>query len=155
MQYIKAILLFSICILEPYCLFAQETTLTAGKDFASSNGNFSFSIGQVVYTSNANSSGSVEQGVQQTYLISILEETQKNISIYPNPTRDFLNLKIENDTLNEYSYKLFDLKGKLLLENQVQSEISQIPMTAFPKSSYSLCVTKGEELIQSFKLTKH
>lgn len=151
----KIVFFIFLYILLPRNLYCQEAVVSSGGDISTTSGKLSFSVGQVIYTANTASSGSVQQGVQQVYLISVIGETQSSISIYPNPITDYLNLKIENYDLSEFSYQLFDLKGKLLMENKVEDEVTLIPMNKFPKSSYSIRVLKGGELTQSFKLTKY
>ncbi|MEJ1770464.1 hypothetical protein, partial [Escherichia coli] len=46
-------------------LKAQESINTSGKTLSSVNGNISYTIGQIVYTTNSSSAGVISQGVQQ------------------------------------------------------------------------------------------
>ena len=70
-------------------LQAQQAVVASGGT-ATGSGTVSYSIGQVVYTTNSNS-GSVAQGVQQPYEISVLTGVKdaKDITlefvVYPNP----------------------------------------------------------------------
>ena len=64
--------------------------------------------------------GSVAQGVQQPFEISVitgLEEAQGiNLSVraYPNPTTDYLTLSISEFDISNLLYQLYDMQGKLL-----------------------------------------
>jgi hypothetical protein len=75
---------------------------------------------KVVYTTNTGTNGSVAQGVQQPFEISNvtgLEEANNIsliVSVYPNPTTDFLILEIEGDVKTQYFVSLYDMQGKLL-----------------------------------------
>ena len=86
-------------------LFGQQAVVTAGAEATGTGGTVSYSVGQVVYQTHASTSGSVAEGVQQPYEISVLSSTKDvagislTCSVYPNPTADYLTLKVENYTL--------------------------------------------------------
>src|SRR6478735_5818225 len=91
---------------------AQESVNSTGGDATGIGGNFSYSVGQVVYTTNSGSLGSVSQGVQQTYEIFIdgVNETLLDISlsVFPNPAADHLTLEISDYNSQKLSYQFFD-----------------------------------------------
>jgi len=101
-------------------LQAQETIPATGGNATGSGGSASYSVGQVVYTTNTGTNGSVAQGVQQPFEISVvtgIEQTKGinlSVSAYPNPATDFLMLKVENYDNGNLSYQLFDMNSKLL-----------------------------------------
>ena len=53
-------------------LQAQESVNATGGNASGSGGSASYSVGQVVYTNNTGTSGSVAQGVQQPFEISVV-----------------------------------------------------------------------------------
>ncbi|MFY8020958.1 MAG: T9SS type A sorting domain-containing protein [Bacteroidia bacterium] len=55
------------------------------------------------------------------------EETNASIQIYPNPTRDYLVIENKKKDLN--SYKIFTLKGELLMEGKLESGNTQISLS--------------------------
>ena len=58
---------------------AQTSVNATGGDASGGGGSVSYSVGQVVYTTHTGTSGSVAEGVQQPYEISVvtgLEEAQ-------------------------------------------------------------------------------
>mgnify|MGYP000474435928 CR=1 FL=1 len=67
-------------------LHAQENAVTTGGEATGAGGTASYSVGQVVYTTNTGTNGSVAQGVQQPFEISttvgINETTINFISNY-------------------------------------------------------------------------
>ncbi len=75
-------------------LQAQTSVNATGTNASGSGGTVSYSVGQVVYTTNTGASGSVAQGVQQPFEISIvtgIEEAKGinlSVSAYPNPTTE-------------------------------------------------------------------
>lgn len=107
-------------------LHAQEVIPASGGNALGSGGSTSYSVGQVVYTTNTGTNGSVAQGVQQPFEISVvtgLEEAQGIIlqcSAYPNPASDYVKLKVENYKTENLIYQLFDLRGKLLEKKKLK-----------------------------------
>lgn len=51
----------------------QQVSTTTGGDAIGSGGTVAYSVGQVVYTTNTDASGTVNQGVQQAYEIFTLD----------------------------------------------------------------------------------
>ena len=81
--------------------YAQQTVPASGGDAVGSGGSSSYTVGQVMYTTNTGANGSVAQGIQQPYEISTLvglEVTDINLELtaYPNPTNNVIHLSIGN-----------------------------------------------------------
>jgi hypothetical protein len=151
-----------------FCLFGSGTTMQAQNTIPASGGNISggggtvsYSVGQVVYTTNTGSNGSVAQGVQQPFEISVVTsvEEAKGISLeivlYPNPATDFIILKIENCEIENLSYQLIDINGNLLLSNKVESNETNIAMSNRVSGTYFLNVTDNKKIIRTFKIIKN
>jgi hypothetical protein len=51
--------------------------------------------------------------------LSVNEPNPQELSVYPNPATDQLNIEIEG----EFEYQVFDLKGKLVLQGKSQKQI--------------------------------
>lgn len=139
---------------------AQEALLTSGQEGSGIGGSSSSSIGQVLYTTNIGSSGSVAQGVQQAYEISTtngIEETSIQLfcSAYPNPTVDNLILTVQNQVNSNLSYQLFDLNGKLIERSPVLEESTTINMASLPPAGYFLKVIQDAKEIKTFKIIKN
>ncbi len=139
---------------------AQESIHTAGGNASSSSGSVSFSIGQVNYTNQSTSAGKISQGVQQPYEIfsvGINEYSQDlQISLYPNPTIHELILSIIDFSNKEFSYDLYDIHGKILLNNKITEENTTIDMSSFATATYFINIKNKEgKNIQIFKVIKN
>ena len=139
---------------------AQQATTASGGDASGSGGTVAYSVGQVVYTSNTDASGTVCQGVQQAYEIFTvgIKETKLNISlsVFPNPTSANLTLQISDYNNEKLSYQLFDMQGKLLNNGQVTAQQTQINTTSLPPATYFINVVDQENKnVQSFKIIKN
>jgi hypothetical protein len=132
-------------------LQAQESVNVTGGNASGSGGSASYSVGQVVYTTNTGTNGSVAQGVHQPYEISVVTgiEEAKGINLtvtaYPNPTTDYLELKVypvgnsnrvESEKLTDLSYQLYDMTGKLLQNKKLTGTETQIDMSNYVPATY-------------------
>lgn len=139
---------------------AQESANSAGGDATGSGGSVAYSVGQVVYTSNTGSSGTIVQGVQHAYEIFTvgIKETDLNISLtaFPNPSTENLTLQISDYNNEKFSYQLFDMQGKQLSNGQVTAQQTQINMNGLPSATYFINVVNHEnKKFQSFKIIKN
>lgn len=142
-------------------LQAQEAIPTTGGNASGSGGTVSYTVGQVAYTTQIGTNGTVAQGVQQPYEISVvsgIEDTeyiQLEFSAYPNPTADLLTLKVENYDNRNLSYQLYDISGKLLKKEKLTENEVTIPMTGFIPAIYFLKVIDNQKEIKTFKIIKN
>ena len=142
-------------------LQAQTSVNATGGNASGSGGTASYSVGQVVYTTNTGTSGSVAQGVQQPYEISVVSaiDEAKGISLsvtaYPNPTTDYLKLEIEKNELKDLSFTLYDVNGKLLQSEKINDTEARIDMSHYIQSTYFVRVFNGNEPIKEFKIIKN
>lgn len=139
-------------------LYAQESVNGSGGEATGTGGTASYSVGQVVYTTATGTNGSVAKGVQQPYEITVTigeNETAINIqmSVYPNPTINFLTLKVE-DT-DKLTYQLLDLQGKVIENKKVMANSTTIKMGKLPKATYFLKVTSDKQTVKTFKIIKN
>ncbi len=142
-------------------LQAQEAIPATGGNASGSGGSVSYSVGQVVYTTNTGTNGSVAQGVQQPYEISVVTglEVAPGINLtclaYPNPTTDFLQLKVESEKLKDLIYQLFDINGKLLENKKVEDDETSIVMSNLVPAIYFLKIIQNNKEVKSFKIIKN
>jgi hypothetical protein len=147
-------------------LQAQEAVLSSGGVAMGSGGSVTYSVGQVVYTYNTDKSGTVAQGVQQPYEISIIPEFDESqgislqCSVYPNPVIYNLTLHFENQVIEDMSFFIYDAKGKRLMTQKIESRETIIFMGNFTPSTYFLKVMKTRpkstiQDVRTFKIIKN
>jgi hypothetical protein len=145
-------------------LQAQTSVNATGGNASGSGGSASYSVGQVVYTTNTGTSGSVAQGVQQPYEISVvtgLEEAKGinlSVSAYPNPTTDYLILSIDASTtlsIQSMSYQLYDMNGKLLQSEKITGNQTSIGMSNLVPANYFVKVIQANKEVKTFKIIKN
>jgi hypothetical protein len=142
-------------------LQAQQVVTTSGGNASGSGGSVSYSVGQIVYTKNTGTNGSVAQGVQQPYEISVVTaiEEAKDISleimVYPNPATDYIKLIIKNYEVQNLKYQLYDSNARLLLSNKIVGNETNIVMSNLMSAIYFLKVTDNNKVIKTFKIVKY
>jgi hypothetical protein len=140
---------------------AQESISAGGGDATGGGGTAGYTIGQVVYTTNTGTTGSVAQGIQQDYEISGqsafegAEGIRLIYSAYPNPVNDCLVLKVENKDMKNLSYRLYDVNGRLLTTKKVAGIRTSIIMRNFVPTTYFLKITNGEKEVKTFKIVRN
>jgi hypothetical protein len=142
-------------------IYAQQDADAAGGDASGSGGTASFSIGQVVYTYVSGSSGSSNQGVQQPYEFFFpagINET-KGISLsmtaFPNPTQSIVNLKIESQSIENFTFQLYDVDGKKITEQVINEAMTVVPMQALAAGTYVLEVSNSGKQLKTFTIIKY
>ena len=158
MRYLKTTLAVLFALLAAVELHAQESPTASGGEFTGAGGIVSYSVGQVVYTTNTGTNGSVAQGVQQPYEISTtvgINETFINLemNVYPNPTTDYLTLKVEES--KSLSYQLLDMQGKVIENKKVTARNTIIKIGGLPNATYFLKLTNNKQAVKTFKIIKN
>lgn len=138
---------------------SHQVLSASGGDATGSGGSVAYSVGQIVYTTSTGTTGSVAQGVEQAYEIySVgIKETTLNISlsVFPNPTSDFLTLKVEDYNNETLSFDLLDEQGKLILSEQITNQETQVAMSTLARGSYFINIVQTNKQIQTFKIIKN
>ena len=139
---------------------AQQAILSAGGDASGSGGTASYSIGQSLYITNSGEAGSISQGVQQSYIIEAITGLDDlgislNLTAYPNPTTDFIQLEIGSEMLTDISYHLYNMQGKLIVSKQLTEVQTGIDMTSLSSDTYILKVIQKNADIKTFKIIKN
>ena len=140
-----------LCVVLSLCfgltgLQAQEAIPTTGGNAFGSGGSVTYTLGQVVYTTNTGLEGSVAQGVQQPYEISLGTGQEEAVDIIlqctanPNPTTDILLLEVGSYIDKNLYYYLYSMNGKLIETKKVESFITTISMGALVPATYFLKV---------------
>ena len=142
-------------------LQAQQVVTTSGRNATGAGGTSSYTVGQIVYNTYTGTNGSAAQGVQQPFEISVVTGIEEalgislEIMVYPNPTTEFITLKIENHEVLNLRYQLYDINGSLLQDNKIVSNETSIVMSSLVPATYFLKVTDNKKIVKTFKIIKN
>ena len=159
---LKAILLILIyLILDQNILLAQETVPVSGGSVLGTGGSGYYSVGQMVFSEIAGKNGNVLHGIQQPFEIIIEKhidpsfQISLNCSVYPNPTSDFVVLKIDNDKFSQMAYEIIDMNGKLIEQNTIINRETKIDFSQYILASYLLKVKHFNKDVVTYKIVKN
>lgn len=138
---------------------AQQAIIPAGNNAQSGTGAVSYSVGQIFYEPQMSATGKITPGVQQPYEIFSLATNenlvQSNISVYPNPVKDFLIVDFNSEKLENSSYQFFDATGKIIIQGNLKSVKSQISASSLATGMYILRITNAGQIVKTFKIIKN
>lgn len=139
---------------------AQVSANSSGGEAKGSGGTASYSIGQVFYTANEYSLGSVSQGIQHAYEIFVVDvkKTTLNISLstFPNPTSNNLTVNVGDFRNEKLFFQLVDAQGKMLNNGPLTTKQTQINTSSLPSATYFLNISNQENIkVQSYKIIKN
>jgi hypothetical protein len=141
-------------------LQAQDVIPVSGGNATGTGGTVNYTIGQIVCYTGTGTLGTIAQGVQQPYEISLItgleeaKEVSLEIEVFPNPTMDIIRLKIGNYSFENLRFELYSSNGTLLLNNKIDSQESNISMDGYIPSVYLLKVVRENKEIKTFKIIK-
>ncbi len=155
-------IILALIILSSYTLTelkAQNTIVATGGDSSGNGGNISYSIGQVVYNTTTGINGSISEGIQQPYEISIIsnkdnKEINLEATVYPNPTTDFLTLKVGSYSEMNLTYYLYSSEGKQISSKSINDKETRVKMKTFDTGTYYLKVLQDNKKLKTFKIIK-
>jgi hypothetical protein len=65
--------------------------------------------------------------------------------MYPNPTKDVVNIDILEDILSAVTIQVIDIKGKVITQTSTQSKQIQLDSSSWTKGCYLIIVSSGNE----------
>ncbi len=138
----------------------QNVMSSQGSCDSNSSYIISWTLGEtIVETASSTSAGySITQGFQQPGLtiIELQNEVNSTLSIemtvYPNPTSGMLYLS--TDEQDDLSYQLIDVSGKMIFDNQIQSDLESIDLSGLPAATYIVRVVQKNNLLKSYQVIK-
>ena len=138
---------------------AQQTIIPAGNNAQSGTGSVSYSVGQIFYELQSTATGKVNAGVQQPYEIFTLATNEssmkKNITVYPNPVKDFLVVDFNADKLEKSRYQLFDGTGRIINAGELKNLKTEINTSSLSPGLYMLSISSGGKIVKTFKIIKN
>jgi hypothetical protein len=141
-------------------LSGQQVISSAG---ASANGvgvQLSWTLGEPVIETFAVASAILTQGFHQTKLtVTAIDHPlfpELELSIYPNPVSSSLRLQVSGDQLQNLSYRLYNIEGKILISRKLEASPELINMELYNSGTYLLKVFRDENTpLHTFKVVKN
>ncbi len=142
------LLLFGV----PFFGYAQSVIGSINSGAVSSD-NFTHSVGEIYVIptdpdkANSGTMGMFYQSVLQ--VLGVTELEKDNVQIYPNPTADFVHIKLNSKSKIENA-QIYDLSGKLILQANLESE--KLDLRSLPQGVYMIIFKNSD--IKPIKIIK-
>lgn len=157
----KQIFIFSLLFLSVAIVSAQSDFVPVGGTATGASGSVTYTVGQIAVQGAGNGDKSVLEGVQQPYEIQTVGvDDYPGITldavVYPNPTRNYVQLRISNFDIPEQGLaaQLYDANGKLLEIYTVSDLLTQFDLSNYPTATYQLRVMDGKRVMKTFRVVK-
>lgn len=137
-------------------LNAQQVVSTGGDYMENTTGSISFTIGEMVIETLDNETNCLTQGFQQTildvYTFNEKPTDELNITIYPNPTRDYI--KVKTDSNESLKYQLCNMNGELMRQGDIREKESSISFLEYKPAIYLLRILGKNNKVKVFQVIK-
>jgi hypothetical protein len=153
----KLIIKFTITILSALSINAnsQNSVVPSGKTEISAYGSLSFTIGDIFYTQKGETYN-FSEGNQQPFKINPIENgSNLHISIYPNPSSDYIYFLVEDLNFKNLSFQLSSINGKVLQFGKITNQKSLVPLNNLTKGVYLLKIRRGALEENTYKIIKY
>lgn len=115
----------------------------------SGSGTITFSTAVLFTNNNGSSSGDVTQisslNIQEDLTVSLAENKEDLLEIFPNPTTDFLVVKASNEKLN--LIEVYDLSGKKLVSTPLYNQNILLDLRSLSSGNYIIKVLGSDKEI--------
>ncbi len=86
--------------------------------------------------------------IGETPAINVIENSLSQVSIYPVPTGDKLNVNLGHEVLNETNYTVYSVEGKLVLAGRIQSAKQQLNLDGLAPGVYVLQLQDSGSMVK-------
>ena len=118
----------------------------------------SYTIGEIVTELGNDTVNNIDltQGFQQAYISIVSTENHIadiDISVFPTPAVNYLNVNI-SDLSKVKTYAMYDMSGKLLLQQEIISNQFEISFSNFSSGNYLLIFKNDQQKLKTLKVQK-
>jgi hypothetical protein len=143
---------------------APQSVNSSGTKMSQANGSLSFTVGELLVLSqtdidgNLLGSGFSTGATLTTASIQESDSTVLDVSVFPNPTSDLVNIRINHSKLEQVVVSIVDLKGKVVYNGKYAgiSNTIRINTTDYALGTYVLSLKNNANQIYGiYKIIKH
>lgn len=115
---------------------------STGAEIQNSNGELYFTVGEPVSETFENENFQLTQGYHQGVFLFVSTEDLGNlpfnVTLFPNPASEFVNVSLKDISSTNFEYRLFDINGRVLLTGKFNQPTEQIALSQLANSTYFL-----------------
>ncbi len=151
----KTFLAILFIVINTSFLLAQEVISSYGMSATNTNASIDNTVGELSINTLNNGNNTLTQGFHQSNLTVLAVDnfdTNFIVKIYPNPSSDIFHIDIPDFT--DTSYKIYNINGQLIKENNIQKMSNQIQINDLKNGMYFLALYKNNQRIKTYKIIK-
>jgi hypothetical protein len=150
----KYVFLILLILTNRYQTEAQISNNASGYDLSNQSGSISYSVGEVFFVQKG-LQYFLTEGVQNGITINPVKTNSSiKVSVYPNPTSDFINFKVQNLFFNNLSFILYNDIGHELLKGAILNSNTTVSLSQFPSSVYLIKIYRNQTEMAVYKIIK-
>ena len=143
---------------------APQSVNSGGTKMTQANGSLSFTVGELVVLNLTDSQGNTLGGgftAGATLTTASIQETDAavlDVSVFPNPTSDLLNIRINHSSIEQVVVSITDLQGKEVYNGKYAgiSNTIGINTASFSTGNYILSLKNSSNaVLGTYKIIKH
>jgi hypothetical protein len=143
---------------------APQSVNSGGAKMSQANGSLCFTVGELVVLSQTDSEGNtLGSGFTAAATITTvsIQETDAavlDVNVFPNPTSDLVNIRINHSTLEQVLVSITDLQGKEVYRGKYAgiSNTIGVNTTAYAPGTYVLSLKNNtNKVLGTYKIIKH
>ena len=135
-----------------------EVLSSSGGSGQTAQVSLAWTIGEPVTTTVSDGTSTLTQGFQQPTLLIATSQNENNellsLFVYPNPTADYVTLKLDQSNDAQYNFKVFDSAGKLVNEGKANASQPNISFQGFASGQYTISLLSPKLKQQSISIIK-
>jgi hypothetical protein len=153
----KFLLLITVVLLISQ-LHAQQVVNNAGGIAKNSQYEISWGLGELAIHTFTSENYTITQGFHQSLLtvtgINEGIEPGFEISVFPNPTQNFVNLELGANSPNNLEYQVYGQKGQLIERKPIHAQPVKVSFLDLAGGVYFIKVFMDDKKVKTFKIVK-
>jgi hypothetical protein len=143
---------------------APQSVNSGGTKMTQANGSLSFTVGELVVLSQTDSDGNTLGGgftAGATLTTASIQETDAavlDVSVFPNPTTELVNIQINYSSIDQVVITITDLQGKEVYNGKYAgiSNVIGINTASYATGTYILALKNlNNQVLGTYKIIKH
>ena len=143
---------------------APQSVNSGGTKMTQANGSLSFTVGELVVLSQTDSDGNTLGGgftAGATLTTVSIQETDAavlDVTVFPNPTAELVNIQINHSTIDQVVVTINDLQGKEVYNGKYAgiSNVIGINTASYVTGTYVLSLKNlNNQVLGTYKIIKH
>lgn len=139
--------------------YAQQATVTTGGTLSHSTGSISYSVGLIPFNRHDTVEGSLTEGMFHIYKVKTFRGEDKierpHVTIFPNPTPDWINIRMDDHSAGSLTVVLSDIKGQTMATIKIEDRHEgRLSLNGYQPGIYFLQIRKDSISMETFKIIK-